>query len=90
MAVATCSYVCQAVNAKHGTNFIPSNPDSPANCEYLLRLIDLVNRGSTSYGTSQWATQFVIKEAGVDYAVNALQKKTKGLSLRARTLSYGL
>jgi hypothetical protein len=69
------------VNQTYGLSFVPTSDtkDKLANCEYLLKTIDMANNYVTNYGESQWATGFVINEEGVDLAVKTLQKKTNVL-----------
>jgi hypothetical protein len=66
--MANKQYVCNAINAKKGSNIQPiaGTATQVANCEYLLKMIDNANSGSTSYGTSSYATKQVIDKVAVN------------------------
>jgi hypothetical protein len=74
--IVNCQYVCNAINAKWGTSYVPvSGPAAQAaNCEYLLKMIDKANKDTTSYGTSSYATLQVVDTTAVDKAVQELWK----------------
>jgi hypothetical protein len=72
--IANCQYVCDAINIKWGTDFIPvsGTATQAANCEYLLKMIDEANSSTTSFGTGSYATKQVIDKTAVDKAVGTL------------------
>jgi hypothetical protein len=72
--IANTQYVCNAINAKWGTSFTPvsGTATQAANCEYLLKMIDKANNGSTSYGTGSYATKQVVDKIAVDNAINLI------------------
>jgi hypothetical protein len=72
--IINCQYVCNAINAKWGTSFAPESgtASQAANCEYLLKLIDMANNNTTSFGTGSYATKQVADKTAVDTAVNTL------------------
>jgi hypothetical protein len=74
--IANCQYVCDAINVKWGTSYVPVSGTAAqvANVEYLLKMIDKANRSTTSYGTSTYATKQVIDKTAVDTAVQTLWK----------------
>jgi hypothetical protein len=72
--MVNCEYVCNAINATWGTSFAPvaGTATQAANCEYLLKMIDMANDDRTSYGTGSYATKQVLDKTAVDTAVNTL------------------
>ena len=72
--IVNSQYVCNAINAKWGTSYVPvsGTASQMANCEYLLKMIDKANANATSYGTSAYATKQVLDKAAVDKAVQTL------------------
>jgi hypothetical protein len=85
--IANTQYVCDAINAKWGTSLTPviGTEMQAANCEYLLKMIDMANSNSTSYGTSSYATQQAIDTIAVDAAVNKFGGKFVAVSANGRT-----
>jgi hypothetical protein len=71
---ANCQYVCNAINAKRGTSYVPVAGTAllAANCEYLLKLIDKANRNTTTYGTGIYATKQIVDTIAVNDAVSRL------------------
>ncbi|MDR0707675.1 MAG: hypothetical protein LBF60_07360, partial [Treponema sp.] len=74
--IANCQYVCDAINAKWGTDYEPASETAAlaANCEYLLKTLDNANSGATSYGASGYATKQAVDKTAVDDAVQRLWK----------------
>jgi hypothetical protein len=74
--IANCQYVCNAINAKWQTTYVPvaGTELKAANCKYLLKMIDKANRNTTTYGTSEYATLQMIDTTAVNDAVNRLWK----------------
>jgi hypothetical protein len=72
--IANCQYVCNAINAKWQTSYVPvsGTATQAANCEYLLKMIDNANRNTTNFGTGGYATKQVVDKIAVDTAVQKL------------------
>jgi hypothetical protein len=72
--IANTQYVCNAINTKWGTTLTPvsGTETQAANCEYLLKTIDMANNNTTSFGTGSYATLQVVDKTAVDAAVNNL------------------
>jgi hypothetical protein len=77
--IANTQYVCDAINAKWGAGTVTPEPGTElqaANCEYLLKTIDMANaianHSTTSFGTGSYATLQAVDTIAVDAAVNTL------------------
>jgi hypothetical protein len=69
--IANCQYVCNAINAYANKNFQPAagTAQQEVNTEYLLKMVDKANTGSTSYGTGTYATKQVVDTVAVNSAL---------------------
>jgi hypothetical protein len=75
--IANTQYVCDAINAKWGADTVtpaPGTETQAANCEYLLKTIDMANGSRTSFGTGSYATTQAVDTIAVDAAVQTLWK----------------
>jgi hypothetical protein len=77
--IVNTQYVCNAINAKWGTSFVPVSGTAlqAANVAYLLKLIDKANLNTTTFGTSVYATTQALDKTAVDDAVNKLWVPSK-------------
>jgi hypothetical protein len=73
--IANCKYISDAINAVKPGAVNADSRLTVANTEYLLKMIDLANEGSTNYGTGSFATQQIVDKAAVDDAVARLITK---------------
>ncbi|MDR0726815.1 MAG: hypothetical protein LBF37_02005 [Rickettsiales bacterium] len=63
------------VFALHGCNLTNSSPENyAANMEYLLKIVDICNRGATGYGATEYATLQGANTYAVDWCADNLLK----------------
>jgi hypothetical protein len=75
VTAADFQYVCTTINDKWGSETVTleaGTENHPANCEYLLRMIDKANKNTTSFATSSYATTQQVDRTAVDTAVDTL------------------
>ncbi|MDR2619389.1 MAG: hypothetical protein LBC62_11015 [Treponema sp.] len=78
--IVSSKYVCDAINEKYGTALSPASgtEKKPANCEYLLKTIDIANGNSTQYSSSSYATKQVVDTDAVTNALKSVYNLVDG------------
>lgn len=70
---ASVGYVCDVLNKTGLCRLQNSAPDNvAANMEYLMRAVDICNRGITQYGKSEYASHQMANTAAVNYMTDLL------------------